>query len=355
MIVPNVILPFDGANASIPGGYSRDTRFDNRFPRGSNVGIGGLGGVATHLHGFSHTHTIGAHTHLADVHNERDAQETISANRNPDKATTGHDHPGGAETGSAQTQASGTTNITYQTISNDPPYYKVIFIKSNGYNSIPKYGIVFKNGTSRQGMSVHIASDNRFLKGASTGANAGGNGGTTSHDHTQSHTHTATNHDHNTGNLHGYSGDSAEPGVWAAKYDGQSHGGEHHFGVSGAKQNMNSNATKSSNTAIVPLHRTLRHFMAFNPESISQTYNKDLVIFPNPTKGSVTLAFESRTILSYTIDLVDITGRKLATYRGNASEGENTRVLDLESIEAGMYQVVLILDGKREVKKLIID
>jgi len=81
----------------------------------------------------------------------------------------------------------------------------------------------------------------------------------------------------------------------------------------------------------------------------------DLSVYPNPAQNSVTLNFNSYTSCSYTIDLVDITGRKLTTYRGNASEGENTRELDIESIEAGMYQVVLILDGKREVKKLVIE
>jgi hypothetical protein len=80
-----------------------------------------------------------------------------------------------------------------------------------------------------------------------------------------------------------------------------------------------------------------------------------LSVYPNPAQNSVTLKFNSYTSCSFTIDLVDITGRKLATYRGDASEGENTRELDVESIEPGMYLVVLNLDGKREVKKLIID
>jgi hypothetical protein len=80
-----------------------------------------------------------------------------------------------------------------------------------------------------------------------------------------------------------------------------------------------------------------------------------LSVYPNPAKNSVTLEFNSYTSSSYAIDLVDITGRRLVTYRGNAGERENTIELDLESIEAGMYQVVLTLDGKREVKKLIIN
>jgi hypothetical protein len=81
----------------------------------------------------------------------------------------------------------------------------------------------------------------------------------------------------------------------------------------------------------------------------------NLSVYPNPAQNSVTLEFSSYTSCSCTIDVVDITGRKLATYRGDASEGENTRELDIESIEAGMYLVVLNLDGKREVKKLIVD
>lgn len=265
MIVPNVIIPYDGTHASIPSGYSRDTRFDGRFPKGSNTGAGGLAGADTHTHRFNHNHTIAAHQHKADVHNERDAQRTWTANRNPDGACTGHDHDY-AQTGTAQTQATGTTNALLNAKTNDPPYYKVIFIKSNSYNSIPKNGIMFVNATSRPGMTYHLASQNRWLKGSSTGANAGGTGGASSHLHSQSHTHTATNHGHNQGELWGYIGDSAQGGTRDAEKDGQGHGNQHKFNVVGAKQNMNSNTSNSSTKAVVPVNRTLRHYYAVTPQ-----------------------------------------------------------------------------------------
>ena len=77
-------------------------------------------------------------------------------------------------------------------------------------------------------------------------------------------------------------------------------------------------------------------------------------VYPNPSQGHVTVAFNSETEHYYTIHLVDITGRGITTYSGTASEGKNETELDLGTIEAGMYQVIFILDGKREVKKLII-
>ena len=264
MISPNVTLPFDGANASIPNGYTRDTRFDDRFPRGSNAGVGGLAGAATHTHTFNHNHTIGAHQHKADVRSERDSRNW-TANKNPDSATTGHKHDY-AQTGTAQAQLSGTTNMTLNAKTNDPSYYTVIFIKSNGYNSIPTNGMILINAADRPGMTYHTASQDKFLKGARAGANAGGTGGANSHTHAQSHTHTVTNHGHNEGELWGYIGDSGQPGAFTANKDGQGHGSQHKFNVTGAIQNMNSNTTVSGSTAIVPLHRTLKHYKATTPQ-----------------------------------------------------------------------------------------
>jgi hypothetical protein len=82
-------------------------------------------------------------------------------------------------------------------------------------------------------------------------------------------------------------------------------------------------------------------------------FTLDFRIFPNPTSGSVTLEFNGIDQQSYFIDLLDGTGRKLATYKGKAIQGLNSRQLSLAGLEPGIYLFKLNLDGEQEVKKLL--
>ena len=84
-----------------------------------------------------------------------------------------------------------------------------------------------------------------------------------------------------------------------------------------------------------------------------EEFTLDLRIFPNPTSGLVTLEFNGIDEQTYFIDLVDRTGRKLATYKGKAIHGLNSRQLSLAGLEPGIYLVKLNLDDKQEVKKLL--
>jgi hypothetical protein len=173
----------------------------------------------------------------------------------------GHSHTGGS-TGTSGSQASGTTNVTFNTTSNNPPYYEVLFIKSNGTNLIPTNGMVYTTG-DREGMTYHTESENRFLKGAASGLDQAGTGGSSTHTHSQSHTHTPTSHSHATGTISGYSGNQAEGGVSAAEIDGTGH--THTFTVNSASQDMKSNTTSSGSASTEPLHTTMKHYKATQP------------------------------------------------------------------------------------------
>lgn len=78
-------------------------------------------------------------------------------------------------------------------------------------------------------------------------------------------------------------------------------------------------------------------------------------LFPNPATNRVTIEFESSTENSYIIELNDMLGRKLSGYQGKALLGENTREINLAGIQRGIYLVNLVLDGKYNVKKLVIE
>jgi hypothetical protein len=50
-----------------------------------------------------------------------------------------------------------------------------------------------------------------------------------------------------------------------------------------------------------------------------------------------------------------MSGRKLAGFQVKSSLGMNTSELDLNGIEPGLYFVMLSLDGRQELKKLVIE
>ena len=259
MISPNIILPFDGNHADIPAGFSRDTRFDGKFPKGKDAGTGSTSGSDTHTHTAAHTHNIAAHTHSATSGGHENASWGHSANRNPDTADS-HSHTSGY-TGAATvgTTASATINLTSSTENSLPPYYEVIFIKSTGYNFIPVNGMIF-SVSARSGLTFHTDSNGLFLRGAGTGDDAGGTGGNSSHTHAQTHTHSVNAHGHATGTMVGYSGHTVEGGTTDGQTVGQWH--THTFTVSNATQAINSNSTVSSSGANIPYNKTLGHYVA---------------------------------------------------------------------------------------------
>jgi hypothetical protein len=107
----------------------------------------------------------------------------------------------------------------------------------------------------------------------------------------------------------------------------------------------------------------LAHGDYLGPCDFTKTLSPDVVpnqglhfnLFPNPASSKVTVEFESGSRVPYIIDLADLTGRKLFSCHGEATMGENNRELNLEGIAPGIYLVTLILDGKKEQKKLVLE
>ena len=68
MLNPDIIIPYDGVHASIPSGWSRDTRFDGRYVKATTSSWGSTGGASTHTHTVSsHTHTYSNNGHTHDT------------------------------------------------------------------------------------------------------------------------------------------------------------------------------------------------------------------------------------------------------------------------------------------------
>lgn len=256
MLAPNIIIPYDSTEASIPSGWTRDARFDSKFIKGAESSLASTGGATTHNHTANHTHVIDDHTHTISTGGPESAG-THSMGTSGSQQDVSHDHEGESNN-PAGTPTTSATNVTFSTESNLPQYYDVLFIKSDAYNLIPQNGLIFRS-SSRPVLTYHSASEDKFLRGADVSTDAGGTGGNQTHAHTQSHTHTPPTHYH--AGVTDVSND-------ASGEDGQSSPGlapnthTHNFDLASSTQNMQSNTDNSGTTSLEPLHRELMVYEA---------------------------------------------------------------------------------------------
>ncbi|MFA5768372.1 MAG: hypothetical protein WC871_02390 [Bacteroidales bacterium] len=197
MLPPNTIIPFDGANADIPTGFARDTRFDDKFVKGTSSGFGDTGGALTHTHtSAAHSHTMVAHTHQMMLNSYSGGSQ--DAGEGSGGTDTGHSHHMSSTYATSTAMSGGTLSdtVAYPASTNLPAYYTFIFIKTNSYSVFPVDGIVITSAGSRVNASFHSDSAEKHMRGASTGEDAGDTGGSDTHTHNVSHTHTGVTHSH---------------------------------------------------------------------------------------------------------------------------------------------------------------
>lgn len=204
MSVPNgVIFIWTGTNASIPSGWSRVTDLDGKHPKGTadSTNPNATGGNATHSHTSpSHTHTMDAHTHSVTI--PAVASDAGAVASGTTIAIDQHSH-GPFTSGAVDSSSISSVTSTYSAISNDPPYYEVIFITpTTGAGGIPDQAVYYYSATDS--LTGHYICDgnnstpnlvDKYLKGAGTGGNAGGTGGSTTNIHELTHSHTVS-HSH---------------------------------------------------------------------------------------------------------------------------------------------------------------
>lgn len=203
MIIKNgIIFIWSGTNALIPSGWSRVTSMDDTYPKGTAdaTNPNTTGGATTHTHtSTAHSHaTAQAHTHTITIPNGSGGLGT-STGSNTDANTHNHSTVTSGAVGSFSTSS---VAATYAAFSNDPPFYKVIYITPTAQtNAIPSGVIGLADAAAPTGFSICDGTASTpnlvdtYLKGASTGANAGTTGGTTTNTHGLTHTHT-TSHVH---------------------------------------------------------------------------------------------------------------------------------------------------------------
>lgn len=215
----NFIVPFNGDIANIPArwmlcdGNNGTPDLRDRFVKAINdfSEMHNIGGNATHSHGSTgsggsaHTHggtgSGGSHTHAIEGYNSSYQVNVYNGTYAGSIAYNSHAH-----SSSGTSSGSSHTHTTYSA-SNNPKYYKLIYLMSNKINfDFPVGSIVMFNGLATEipygwlfcdGTNGTPDLKNKFIRGAYKFSNIGDKKETsTSHTHvlsnTGSHTHSAT-------------------------------------------------------------------------------------------------------------------------------------------------------------------
>lgn len=194
MLQVGLVIPYNGNHADIPVGFERETRMDGR-----NVKSGSSyaqGGNATHTHTSSpHTHTINAHTHTLTFGNDSHTASIQHQDNPPEDMIGEHYHGSVASGGMSSSVSDQNASPTWSSASNTPPSRTVIFIKATKRVNYPVNAVILRQDKGRS-LPYFTSAENKYLRGASTGQNAGDNIGSNQHAHDVSHSHTPNAHGH---------------------------------------------------------------------------------------------------------------------------------------------------------------
>jgi len=182
-------------------GWSRVASLDGRYTKGTAAGVDPdvTGGALTHGHSSTaHAHTIAAHTHASNPALSTPTNITTQINVGGTSDTAGTSHTHTVPTSDSISGNTASVAATWQSASNEPAYYEVIFIASDGSpTGIPVGGWgMWAGGSLPTGWTLSAAAQNRHFKGAPAAGNGGGSGGGGAHHHVaDAHSHGA-NHSH---------------------------------------------------------------------------------------------------------------------------------------------------------------
>ena len=293
----DIIIPWDGAHASIPANWTRYTALDGRYPKAANASLAGTGGSSTHTHtGSSHTHTYtsNSHTHAtgnidnASAATKSDAQHQDEPEH--DVSSGDHYHDGGAS-GAFTSASISTDGFTTGTGANEYSRYHFIFIKGLVTLPLPSSAVVMRDDTdSRSGSSHFDAANGKYMKGAATSADSGSAATVTTHTHTQTH-------DHDLSHTHANITSSGNYGMIGGKDIGSSSPGNHTHTISftAATESPNNATAVSAGTGTLK-YREL-HFWKTSSQATAQVGDIVMTIEASVPSGWTDLEYNDRYII----------------------------------------------------------
>jgi hypothetical protein len=81
--------------------------------------------------------------------------------------------------------------------------------------------------------------------------------------------------------------------------------------------------------------------------------SSNIELFPNPTNGNFNVLFTTSVESNYSIEVVDLRGRKISNINGTSTSGSNTVRLDVE-LSDGIYMIRTIVDGDIAISRLVV-
>jgi hypothetical protein len=194
MLPKDIVIPFNGDHADIPANFVRETRADGRNIKSGNSYL--QGGNSTHTHtSTAHTHQVNAHTHTLTFGNDSHTADIQHQDSPPEDMIGVHYHGSVSSGGISATTYDQNASPNWSSASNTPPSRTVIFIRATKIVNYPVNAVVLRQDKNRS-LPYFTLAEGKYLRGASTGQNAGENVGANQHGHDVSHTHTPNAHSH---------------------------------------------------------------------------------------------------------------------------------------------------------------
>jgi len=92
------------------------------------------------------------------------------------------------------------------------------------------------------------------------------------------------------------------------------------------------------------------------PTSVANTPGlaDNLVVYPNPAKDNLNISFNSSFSGNYTIDVVDLSGKRLSSQTTQIKQGDNKVLINLKAFAPGTYVLQISNGTQRCMQKLLI-
>lgn len=81
--------------------------------------------------------------------------------------------------------------------------------------------------------------------------------------------------------------------------------------------------------------------------------NQSFSVFPNPANDNININLESANAGLATIQVIDITGKVVASQSATMNSGQNTQTLHVGKLNAGVYAVNVTINGKIHTSKFV--
>jgi len=91
-----------------------------------------------------------------------------------------------------------------------------------------------------------------------------------------------------------------------------------------------------------------------NTSSLISKSNDQVTAFPNPTKGAVKINLTSKTNSTAVMNIYDFSGKKISTEKFAVAAGTTAKSIDLSKYTKGMYNIEIVLDGKKQQIKVMV-